>query len=420
MAVRRFLYSQHNQWMTLNKIGELKPFFVAEVTPGDTWEGTVGCLHRLAPLDKPAFLALGIHYHFFYVPHRIVWPEFEDVITGVDTTSQWPTITIGVGPSPGLLKSFGLGNSGTPPGYSVNALPIRAFNLVWNEYFRDQKVDAEVALDEVNTIQRVRFASSDYFAGVRTEVQQGPEETVDVSGGTLSVTALRDAIHRQRFRERRSQFGERYYDYLSAMGLRVPSSRLDRPEHVGRGRSVLGVSEVVATATSATENTGAYRGHGISGGNVRLSRRAFVENGTLLGVYFARQRNVLRSRVDPLWLVRGKDDLYQQEMVHDTQVAVRSIELTSEHGNDSDVWAYTRRYEWLRRMRDTIAGGMDDAAYSNWAPSRNFGNVPSVQDVMQVPDPDHLFQDQTAAAPRLFSYFDNRMRKYSIIARAKR
>ena len=280
-------------------------------------------------------MAITVHQHYFYVPHRIVWDEFEDVVTGNDTTTPWPTVTQS-GSTSTLLTEMGMGEVGTTK--NCNALPVRAYNKVWNEFFRDQKIQSEISLD-TNTLQSVNFPASEYLAGVRTEIQQGAEETVTVSGGTFNVTELRDAMHRQRFRERRSQFGERYYDYLLAMGIRAPSSRLDRPEHVARSRSFMGISEVVATATSASENTGEYRGHGILGMATRFPRRNFVEHGTLLGLTYLRPRLQIRHKVDPLWLVSDKDDLYQMELARDTQVPVYHEEVASFSSTPTSVWA---------------------------------------------------------------------------------
>ena len=418
MALRRFRYSMAHIWLTNLGFGELIPVFHAEVTPGDTWAGSSNLLVRCAPMERPAFVALNIHVHFFFVPHRTVWNEFEDMITGV-ATPTWPTVNLNSN-NQDLIRAFGVGTHLQPSGsFDVNALPIRALNACWNEFYRDQKIQAQRTLDTLS-VPRVNFPTSDYYASVRTEVQQGDVEKVDTTGGSFDVTTLRDAMHRQRFRERRSQFGERYVDYLAAMGVQAPDSRLDRPEHCCRAKAVLGISEVVATATSTGEKTGAMKGHGIAGVHVPFRRRRFVEHGTLIGLMHIRPRNQLLHRVDPVWRIRNKDDLFQMELSRDTQVPVRAQEAWSQAASPEAVFGYTRRDEWLRSLRDTVAGRMQESANLTWSTSRNFTSMPSVADMLEVPQFNHLFQEQASDSVYFQVYASHRIGAQRIVPRAQR
>lgn len=429
MALRRFRYNMTHQWITSTRIGRLQPFLLQEVTPGDTWHGPCNGLIRMAPMDLPAFVTFNVHCYMFFIPHRIIWDEFEDVVTGEDGVTPWPqkTVTNTNWGSPGvdgsLPKAFGLGRPGSF-GYDVSDLPFRAYLAVYNEFFRDQDYEPERTLTD--SVALVKFPASDYFGGARSEIQQGAESTVDVSGSTLGVTEIRDAFHRQKFKERRSQYGARYTDYLMAMGLNVPDSRLDRPEVVGRNKATIGVSEVVATATSTGENTGQYRGHGIAGVGCNLRKRMFLEHGYLMGLFTIRPRLQINRRVDRLFLVNDKDDLFQQELARDTQVAIEAQEVATEgldNATRQEVFGYTARDQWLRTARDTIASEMQgDALNSNplegWHIARNFqDNTPSLLEVQQVWDVDQIFQDQTSAAQQAFCFFNNGLRKSSIIPR---
>ena len=419
MALRRYPYKMHHTWLTAATIGRIQPIFLQEVTPGDSWNGSSSFLVRVAPMDFPAFVAFTIHVHYFFVPHRIIFPEFEDIITGTDTSTQWPTfnITDTALDQFRLETAYGLGPAGAANSYKVSKLPFQAYNAVYNEFYRDQKLQAELTLDN-RQIQKAWFPAGDYFAGSRNEIQQGTEETVDTSGATLGVTAIRDAFHRQRFRERRSQFGERYTDYLMAMGLKVPDSRLDRPEHVAACRGSLGISEVVATATSTSEKTGEYRGHGISGFNCPFRKRLFLEHGTLLGLMHVRPRLQLRKRVDRQFLAQSKDDFFQMELARDTQVPIYASELAAGITTAWDaVWGYTGRDEWLRSPRDFVAGAMVESAYESWSAAKTYTSTPSQTDVGVIAPFDHLFQDQTADAVKLFVYADHRIGKRSLVPR---
>ena len=418
MAIRRYKYRMHHSWLTGLRLGKVTPVFLQEVTPGDTWSGVSNALFRLAPMDYPAFTALSVHIHFFFVAHRNSWSDFEDVVTGV-ASSAWPTITLPTTftNNEDLAKAYGLVGNGTTT-YAVNALPFRAYNDTYNNFFRDQQISTTVGTDNT-ALKKAFYGQNDYFGGARSEIQQGTEETVDTSGGTLSVTALRDAQHRQRFRERRSQFGERYTDYLAAMGLRVPDSRLDRPEHVARARGVIGISEVVATATSASENTGRFRGHGIAGIRLNFRPRMFYEHGTLLGVAFIRPRLQIRDRIDRIFFTGSKDDLYQPELARDTQVAIRTGELNVSSPDLQAVWGYTARDEWLRSPRDVVGGEMNDVAQESWSSSRVFTTDPTIQDVIRCDEHKELFQDQTATAVQCYAYFDHYIGKRSVIPRRR-
>ena len=85
--MKKYKYNMHNQWLCAPRIGELKRCIIQEVTPGDTWKGKSTGIFRLAPMDYPAYMSLNVFVHFFFVPHRLVWDEFEDVITGADTVT---------------------------------------------------------------------------------------------------------------------------------------------------------------------------------------------------------------------------------------------------------------------------------------------------------------------------------------------
>ena len=134
MAIRRFRYGMRHQWITGARIGEILPCFFQEVAPGDTWNGRQLGLFRVSPLDKPAFSALNVSVHFFFVPWRLVFDEFEDVMTGVDTVTTWPNDTRGDSTdNENLFGQFGAGPTATGT-YAGNSLPTRAYNLIFNEF----------------------------------------------------------------------------------------------------------------------------------------------------------------------------------------------------------------------------------------------------------------------------------------------
>ena len=132
-------------------MGELVPCGLVEVLPGDTIQHATSALVRAAPLLSPVMHPLHVRIHHWFVPHRLVWEDWEDFITGGpdgEDVSVFPTITIGGGSGAaiGSLADY----LGVPTGVNnieVSALPFRAYAAIWNEFYRDQDLETELTID---------------------------------------------------------------------------------------------------------------------------------------------------------------------------------------------------------------------------------------------------------------------------------
>ena len=130
-------------------MGSLVPIGLTEVLPGDTIQQATNLLLRCSPLLAPVMHPVHIRVHHWFVPHRLVWEDWEDFITGGpdgNDASDFPTITLGggTGAAVGSLADY----LGCPTGVNnleVSALPFRGYGLIWNEWYRDQ--DLETAAD---------------------------------------------------------------------------------------------------------------------------------------------------------------------------------------------------------------------------------------------------------------------------------
>jgi hypothetical protein len=417
--MKRYRYKMHHQWLSAPNIGVLDPIFIQEVTPGDTWQGHSTAIHRMAPMNAPAYMNLKIHTGFFFVPHSMTFPEFPDVITGNDTSTAWPTITYAPASFSDWYR-FGVGLASLTP--NLNALPVRAFNKVWNEYFRNPLTTSERSLDAIS-VARVNFPSSSWHGGLTDEIQQGSEETIPVQSGTpdyVKTTDVRDYMNRQRMRERRAQYGDKYQDLLRSYGVQPDNLSLDKPELVAKSTCTMGISEVVATATSTSEETGEYRGHGIIGKRIPFRKRMFKEHGTLIGVQWSRPRMLIQHKHDHMWNIGDKDDLYHPELANDTQVEVTNREVYSSASSEA-TFAYQARDEWLRSPVDTVSGGMLSSTKEEfYAKIDMSGGLPTMAFLQQVQDYDHLFQDQTASRADIRSLYDHKISKTSIIRPRKK
>ena len=160
--------SKHNlshYHLTSFDMGELVPVGLMEVLPGDSFQQQTSALLRVTPQLKPVMHPVQVHIKHFYVPSRILWTGWEDFITGESATAP-PTIS-GSAHSEGTLSDYmGVYDDASN---DFSALPIRAYNKIFNEYFRDQDLVSEVS-EDTNTVQKVSWAK-DYFTSARPWVQ---------------------------------------------------------------------------------------------------------------------------------------------------------------------------------------------------------------------------------------------------------
>lgn len=151
----------HERKMSLD-MGNLIPFMVEEVMPGDFFKARSSFVVRITPLLAPLMHRVDVTTHFFFVPLRLIWTNFESFITGgaagTDAT-VWPYIEFGsvafesladyMGVSPRLSSAA---SSATSIAYDANvpvsALPFRAYNLIYNEWYRDETQQSLIALSK--------------------------------------------------------------------------------------------------------------------------------------------------------------------------------------------------------------------------------------------------------------------------------
>lgn len=259
--MKRTLYKIPQTWYTSSVIGKLTPFQMMEVTPNDVIDGNITGIFRLAPMDAPAFLNLKIYCYLFYIPHRYTWPAITGQITETDVPS-FPTVAFG-SVAGEVKKAFGMYPNSVTSAFNVNLLPIYAYNSIYNHMFRDE-LTSEVALSYASSLHTCHFPGNTYLSSIRESFQQQDEASIDTSQPTVGVREIRKALADQRRRERRVLYGEDYTDMLRTdYGVTDLEPEIEeRPHLIAKGRCTMGVSEVVATATSASEETGEIRGRG--------------------------------------------------------------------------------------------------------------------------------------------------------------
>lgn len=196
-------------------MGNLVPVLCQEIVPGDRFRVQSNTFVRVAPMLAPIMHRLNVHMHYFFVPNRLVWNEWEDFITGGregNANPVFPRIRINGSTEAtnllgqGTLADYlgvGLGNndgtSMTKP-EDVSLLPFRAYQMIWNEYYRDQNLSPEInipidsgivtagqtGVDQLFTMRK-RAWEKDYFTSALPWTQRGPEATIPIQGNAPVV-----------------------------------------------------------------------------------------------------------------------------------------------------------------------------------------------------------------------------------------
>jgi Capsid protein (F protein) len=130
----------------------LVPIFVDEILPGDTVNLNVSTFARLATQKVPIMDNMMIDYFFFFVPNRLLWTNWRKMMGEQDNPGDTISFILpsldafpAGGPEVGTIyDKMGLPTD-VAAGYTLgNTLPLRAYNLIWNEWFRDQNLQNSV------------------------------------------------------------------------------------------------------------------------------------------------------------------------------------------------------------------------------------------------------------------------------------
>lgn len=203
--MKRSKFSLSNYKLLSLDMGQLVPVNLLEVLPGDSIQQATSALIRCSPMLTPVMHPVHVRIHHWFVPHRLVWDDFEDFITGGpdgEDDSAFPTINLtytpGMPPTGTNLVCSLADYLGVPPllnNLEVSALPFRGYAMIWNEWYRDQDLQTELPIAKASgadavtntTLQNIAW-EKDYFTSARPWESKGPEITLPL-GTTAPVVA---------------------------------------------------------------------------------------------------------------------------------------------------------------------------------------------------------------------------------------
>lgn len=395
-TIERSSFDRSHGVKTTFDAGYLVPILVDEALPGDTFNTNMTAFARMATPIFPIMDNVYMDTHFFAVPVRLIWDNWkkfngEQIDPGDSIDYTVPTMTApGVGYSNQTLHDY----FGIPTGVGNlehNSLWHRAYNLIYNEWFRDQNLQDSVQVDKgdgpdtyTNYTLLKRGKRHDYFTsclpwpqkGDAVDLPLGTTAAVATSAGTgdalaiyntnttsyeylntsgtpyvnsgggtgtearglfadlstatsATINQLREAFQIQKLLERDARGGTRYTEIVKAhFGVTSPDARLQRPEYLGGGSTPINVTPIEQTSsTDATSPQGNLAAMATASLTNHGFTKSFTEHCVILGLVSVRADLTYQQGLNRMFSRQTRYDFYWPALSHIGEQAVLNKEI---------------------------------------------------------------------------------------------
>ena len=328
-----------NEWFRDQNLQDAEPFFFGD-----------------GPDDHTRYRLLKRGKRHDYFTSSLPWPQKGDAVT-LPIQTQAPVLGIGV-------QGGGTANAG---GSSV-----RETGGITSTYTANQPLHQSTPMTPIMAMS----GTTDAY----------PEVYADLTSATATtINELRQAFQIQRMLERDARGGTRYTELVrSHFGVISPDARLQRPEFLGGGHSLININPVTQTSETLSSGgstpqgnlsayaTGSIKGHGFT--------KSFTEHGVVLGLVCAHADLTYQQGIDRHFNRRTRYDYYWPSLAQIGEQAVLSKEIYADGTADDDlVWGYQERFAELRYKPSRISGTFRSKASNTldpWHLSQNFASRP--------------------------------------------